>query len=82
MIIYFKVTCENPLFNQSVGSSLHVVGYNKPSVIGTSVTFNCSDPGKILVGPNTATCMNDGQWQPHPNQLQMSCKGIMSVHFS
>ena len=81
MIIYFKVICENPLFNQSVGSSLHVVGYNEPAVIGTSVTFNCSDPGKILVGSNTATCMNDVQWKPRPNQLQMSCKGIMSALF-
>ena len=41
-----------------------------------TASFNCSEPGHVLEGPNTTTCMGDGQWAPDPNQLQMNCKGI------
>ena len=69
------VACEHPLLNQSVGSSLYILDYSEPAVVGTTVSFNCSEPGEVLTDPNTATCMEDGLWVPDPNQLQISCKG-------
>lgn len=73
---YAAVICEHPLFNKSVRSSLYVPDFNESAVsVGTTVSFNCSEPGQVLVGPNTATCMESGQWVPDPSQLKMNCKG-------
>ena len=58
-----------------MGPSLYILGYSEPAVVGTTVSFNCSQPGEVLTDPNTATCMEDGQWAPDPSQLQISCKG-------
>ena len=57
-------TCEHPFHNQSVGSSLYILDYSDPAVIGTTVFFTCSNPKDLLIGPNTSTCMEDGQWAP------------------
>ena len=64
-----------------MGSSLYVLDYSKPAFVGTMVSFNCSQPKEELVGPNSAQCMEDGQWVPDPNQLQISCKGIMNFTY-
>ena len=56
-------------------SSLYILGYNEPAVVGTSISFNCLNPEEVLIGPDTAMCINDGQWVPDPNILQISCKG-------
>jgi hypothetical protein len=60
----------------SVESSLNVVDYKEPAIMGTIVSFNCAQPEEVLIGPSTATCMEDGQWAPNPDQLQRTCKGI------
>ena len=41
-------------------------------VEGTSVIFGCPS-GLVLVGSNTSTCMENGEWNPNPANL--SCKG-------
>ena len=63
-----------------MGSSLYIQDYNEPAVVGTTILFKYSKPEEILIGPNAATCMEDGQWVPDPNQLQMtqSCNGIIN----
>ena len=58
-----------------MGSSLYILDYSEPAVVGTSVLFNCSNPEEILIGPDAAMCMNDGRWVPDPNIWQISCKG-------
>ena len=78
-IIYnhVTVTCEHPVFNKSVELLLYVLNFLNESGIrvGTVVSFNCSESGQVLVGPNTATCMENGEWVPDPSLLQMNCKG-------
>ena len=39
---------------------------------GTSITFTCP-PGLVLTGPNSSTCMGNGEWEPNPNEVK--CKG-------
>ena len=39
---------------------------------GDNVTFYCS-PGLILTGPNTSTCMRNGEWEPDPREVK--CEG-------
>ena len=40
-----------------------------PAVEGTNVTFSCP-PGLVLTGPNTSTCMRNGEWEPDPQYLK------------
>ena len=49
--------------------------YSEPAFVGTMVSFNCSQQEEKLVGPNSTQCMENGRWEPDPNQLQISCKG-------
>ena len=35
--------CEHPLLSQSMGSSLYILGYSEPAVVGTTILFNCSE---------------------------------------
>ena len=70
------MTCDYPLLN---GSSLYILDYSEPATVGTTISFNCSQPGEVLVGRNTATCMEDGQWMPDPCQVQISCKGTLNI---
>ena len=55
-------TCKHPFLNTSVGSSLHILNYTdlELAVVGTTVSFNCSKANEILIGPNTATCIDNG----------------------
>jgi hypothetical protein len=55
--------------------SLDVQNYSEPAFIGTMISFNCSLPEEVLIGPNTVTCMDDGQWEPDPHQTNIGCKG-------
>ena len=27
------------------------------------------DPGLVLIGPNSATCMENGEWEPDPSKF-------------
>ena len=49
-----------------------VMEYSDPILEGTSATFGCP-PNLVLVGSNTSTCMENGQWNPDP--ANVACKG-------
>ena len=63
-----------------MGTSLDVQDYSEPATVGTTISFDCLRPEEVLVGPNTVTCMDDGQWEPDPHQIQISCKGNQSIN--
>ena len=68
------VTCEN--ITTKVMEPVKFEFSNKEHVIsvnGDSILFECS-PGKTLIGPNTTTCMEDGQWYPDPGEVE--CKNL------
>ena len=48
------------------------LGYSKPSLEGESVNFTCP-PKLVLFGPNSTTCMGNGEWKPDPRKV--ACKG-------
>ena len=64
-----------------MGSSLYILGYSEPAAVGTSISFNCSNPEEVLIGPDTAMCVNDGQWVPDPNSWQIGCKGMYKCRY-
>jgi hypothetical protein len=45
-----------------------------PALEGTVLSFDCP-PQQVLTGPNTTTCMGNGEWEPDPREVE--CKGIM-----
>ena len=49
-----------------------VTGYKDLAVEGANVTFACP-PGLVLTGPNTTTCMGNGEWEPNP--MEVNCTG-------
>jgi hypothetical protein len=48
------------------------MGYNDVALEGDSVSFTCSS-GLVLTGPNSSTCMENGEWEPDPREV--ACKG-------
>ena len=70
MMSLYIADCGYPNFQ--VDSPVLVMGYSDPAREGTAITFSCS-PGLVLTGPNTTTCMDNGQWEPDPREVK--CKG-------
>ena len=55
-----------------------VSGYTPPAVEGTTVTFHCP-PGAVLHGINSSTCMENGEWEPAPFEINCLLTGINLV---
>ena len=64
------MNCRNP--TELVDESTTVIGYREPAMRGASVTFACIS-GLMLSGPNTSTCMGNGEWEP--DLRKMVCTG-------
>ena len=63
--------CKNPVVQ--INGSIAVIGYTDPALKGTTLTVNCY-LGLVLTGPNTTTCMDNGQWEPDLKEVE--CKGV------
>ena len=62
---------DSVMSNDSMVPSVSVQ-YPTLPVEGSSITFSCP-PGFTLIGPNSATCTKNGEWEPDPSGLM--CKG-------
>ena len=71
----FSAICEDPA--SQVDVSTMIIGYRNPAVEGTNVTFSCPR-GLVLTGPNTSTCMRNGEWEPNPGEVK--CLGSHLKH--
>ena len=62
--------CCNPLNLADV----IVEGYDSEDLAleGTNITFTCME-GMILTGPNSSTCMGNGEWEPALREVE--CTG-------
>ena len=49
-------------------------------VQGTTFTFRCL-PGRALIGPNSTTCTETGEWEPDPSEAVCIGKSGMVKHF-
>ena len=45
-----------------------VEGQNDLPIEGSTVIFSCP-PGLVLIGPNSATCTESGEWEPDFSSL-------------
>ena len=42
--------------------------------VNTSLSFRCKSPETVLAGSNSSICMENGNWEPDPRDIE--CKGI------
>ena len=63
--------CRDLIFDDS---PTLVVDISNPATVGTTATFSChSGLSHTLIGPNTTTCIWNGEWEPDPRETK--CKG-------
>ena len=60
--------------SQETGVIINGYEFEAPALEGLNVSFSCP-PGLELNGPNTTTCMENGEWEPDPFKLK--CEGIV-----
>ena len=69
---YYIANCGRPPVNMN--DSITIIGYTQhmPVMEGISVNFSCN-LGHILHGPNSSTCVRNGEWEPDP--MEVECRG-------
>jgi hypothetical protein len=73
LFINFTAECDSPIRLLSEESKRRVIAdYSHPALEGTNVSLSCP-PGLVLTGPNASVCMENGEWEPDPSQVQ--CNG-------
>jgi hypothetical protein len=70
---YLIVICNHP-FQDVDNNSVIIEGYMDPALEGVVLSFDCPSQ-QVLIGPNTTTCMGNGEWEPDPRELE--CKGTL-----
>ena len=57
-----------------VNNDIIIEGYEDPALEGENIRFICSSES-MFSGPNSSTCMRNGEWEPHPNEVACICAG-------
>ena len=78
--IYAELSLYSDLWPSSIsfinnGSTI-IINYMDSVIEGTTVTFGCL-PDHVLIGPNSTTCMGNGEWEPEPREVE--CKGTSPI---
>ena len=81
IMLFIVANCGHPEIllkaNDSVPS---IEDYNGLLIEGTTIRLSCP-PGLELIGPNSATCTNNGEWEPDLNSLMCNdSKGFHTVY--
>ena len=53
-------------------NGVQVMGYEDSALAGESIMFTCTS-GLEFSGPNSSTCMGNGEWEPDPEEV--NCTG-------
>ena len=76
----YLVNCRNPLsldngqnFMRNDSWIVNVLGYSHPAMEGANINFTCS-PNHTLIGPHSAVCMGNGEWEPDPREVECKCE--------
>jgi hypothetical protein len=70
--------CANVL--HQVHDNIRAIGYSDPALEGSSVTLECSSPNLVHMGPNITTCMENGEWEPDPREVNCIGEIVRSCH--
>ena len=66
--VFVSANCRDPSSPQ-VNHSVVVTSYTDLALPGRSVQFSCP-PTLALSGPNSSSCMGNGQWVPDPRETE------------
>ena len=73
MYVYFIAKCSYPELQINGSIRMKIEGSaGIPALEGTNITFSCP-LDLVLTGPNSSTCMENGEWEPDPREVE--CKG-------
>ena len=75
-MIHLAYTCRYPLIlAPQVHDSIQQYPSSdiNPAREGTVIMFTCSASDLVLTGPNTTTCISNGEWEPDP--MEVACRG-------
>jgi hypothetical protein len=64
---WYTAKCANVLYQAH--DNIRVIGYSDPALEGSSVTLECISPHLVHMGPNITTCMENGEWEPDPREV-------------
>ena len=70
--------CNPPLIEENERNV--IANYSFPAIQGTSVTFSCNHPDRLLNGSNSSMCMGNGEWEPDPIEVKCIPKGNVTRH--
>ena len=60
-----------------IDDSVKVFLENDPALVGTNATFICL-PGLAFSGSHKSTCMENGEWEPDPREVE--CIGTLCLN--
>ena len=69
VIYIIVVKCVHPQKLPMIDDSLRALIENVPALAGTNATFSCL-PGLIFRGPHRSTCIENGEWEPDPRNVE------------
>ena len=75
LLNFVVAACEIPLELSLVS----VIGYTNPAIEDTYIMFHCP-PGLALNGPESSTCMGNGEWEPDSRWVEFIGKSIVSYY--
>ena len=66
-VIITIANCGYPSLLPSIDNNSipRINSYDGLSIEGSTIRFSCL-PGLMLIGPNSATCTENGEWEPDP----------------
>ena len=76
IIIIIIVKCVHPLNLPMIDNSVKVLLDNDLALVDTNATFSCLS-GLIFSGPMNSTCMENGEWEPDPQEVD--CTGELGI---
>ena len=66
--------CDDP--SKLIHSDVIVMDYEDPALEGENIIFTCPT-GALLTGPNTSTCVENGEWEPDPRDVE--CRVLVTT---
>ena len=74
--IFCLVKCIHPHNLPMIDDSLIIYLDFDPPVMDTNATFSCLS-GLVLRGPYMSTCMENGEWEPDPREVECLGKTLL-----
>ena len=75
-VICCTVKCGHPLLLPMIDDSLRVSLDSDPAHVGTDATYSCL-PEQMLSGPIMSTCVENGEWEPDPREVDCIGKSYL-----